>query len=64
MAPPHETEIVTIPVPLLKQLILFAEAASQAMLAEYANQSSAGCAHVAAACACRLVLDQGFNLDG
>ena len=59
---PHEH--VLVPVVLMRKLILFAEASSDALAAEYANQMSSEDAHSAAEDACRVVMDAGFPLDG
>ncbi len=64
MEPPRETEMVMVPVDLMRKLILFAEAASDSLLAEYANAGSATVAHEAAEMGCRVVLDAGFDLNG
>jgi hypothetical protein len=64
MAAPHETDVVLVPVPLLKRLILCSEAASETLLSDYANQTGASSAHEAAEEGCRVILDQGYKLDG
>ena len=60
----HENDEVKVSVPLLKSLILFAEAASDVLLSDSANQTASRNAHQAAEEGCRVILDQGFSLDG
>lgn len=64
MEEPHENDEVTVSVPLLKTLILFAEAASDVLLSDSASKIASRQAHQAAEEGCRVILDQGFRLDG
>ncbi len=60
----HDNLRVLVPVSLMRKLIFLAEAQSDALVAEYANQMSSDDAHHAAEDACRVVMDAGFPLDG
>ena len=58
----HENDQVMVPVSLMRSLILLAESCGDVMLAEYSNGKGSESAHATAERACRVVMDQGFEL--